>query len=182
MSTGCQCAPGLCVDVTTDTAYAKGKKSPNMDANSQVNGLYPAYFEDAISFVVNRTRTAGNQSVIGRSSPVISFNNTITHPTGDEGVILLIERVNSQKKGERARDVVIANHADLLAGLQARFGRRRVVSANLDAVRFGDQVRLFGRAQVVIGQHGAGLTNVLFSPPSAFLLELCPRLHSMVRP
>jgi capsular polysaccharide biosynthesis protein len=34
------------------------------------------------------------------------------------------------------------------------------------------QVRTFSKAKVVLGAHGGGLTNILFSPPSALLLEL----------
>ena len=36
---------------------------------------------------------------------------------------------------------------------------------------------LFGRAEIVIGVHGAGFTNMLFAPPSALLIELHPAGH-----
>jgi capsular polysaccharide biosynthesis protein len=35
----------------------------------------------------------------------------------------------------------------------------------------GDQISLFSRASVIVGMHGAGLTNILFAP-SAALVEL----------
>jgi len=39
---------------------------------------------------------------------------------------------------------------------------------------FEDQVRTFARSDVVVGTHGAGLTNILFSPQSLKLLEIFP--------
>ncbi len=39
---------------------------------------------------------------------------------------------------------------------------------------FADQVRLFAQAEVIAGTHGAGLTNILFSPRSARVLEIFP--------
>jgi capsular polysaccharide biosynthesis protein len=39
---------------------------------------------------------------------------------------------------------------------------------------FRDQVALFGEADVVIGPHGAGLTNILFAPHTAKVLEIFP--------
>jgi hypothetical protein len=37
-----------------------------------------------------------------------------------------------------------------------------------------DQIRIFSNAELVAGLHGAGLTNILFAPPSAKVLEILP--------
>ena len=39
---------------------------------------------------------------------------------------------------------------------------------------FKEQVALFQGAHVVVGVHGAGLTNILFAPPGGALIELTP--------
>ena len=56
----------------------------------------------------------------------------------------------------------------------------KVENVMLEKLNFGEQVQLFGSAEVVIGQHGAGLVNTLFATRGSFVLELCPRLHIMV--
>ena len=42
----------------------------------------------------------------------------------------------------------------------------------LEDLSFNKQVRLFNRANIVIGLHGAGLTNIFFSQPSTHLIEI----------
>jgi hypothetical protein len=39
---------------------------------------------------------------------------------------------------------------------------------------FEAQVQLFAKARVIVGVHGAGLTNIVWSPPGAQVLELLP--------
>ena len=35
-----------------------------------------------------------------------------------------------------------------------------------------EQIRVFSRARAIVGAHGAGLTNLIFAPPGAFVLEI----------
>lgn len=42
------------------------------------------------------------------------------------------------------------------------------------ALSFEEQVRIFSDARVVVGIHGAGMTNILWCKPGAFVLELLP--------
>jgi capsular polysaccharide biosynthesis protein len=35
-----------------------------------------------------------------------------------------------------------------------------------------EQIRAFSGARVIVGAHGAGLTNLIFAPPGAFVLEI----------
>lgn len=39
---------------------------------------------------------------------------------------------------------------------------------------FEDQVRLFSKAEIVVGVHGAGMTNLLWTKPGATVLEIMP--------
>ncbi len=48
------------------------------------------------------------------------------------------------------------------------------VPFHLENLSFIEQVSLFAQARIVIGLHGAGLTNVAWCPPGARLLEIFP--------
>ena len=58
---------------------------------------------------------------------------------------------------------------DEVAALLARAGFTPVDPGSLS---FAEQAALFGRAEIVVGVHGAALTNVAFMPPGGALLEL----------
>ncbi|MBP2316545.1 glycosyltransferase family 61 protein [Azospirillum soli] len=64
----------------------------------------------------------------------------------------------------------IHNEAELAATLEAA-GFETVVPSHLP---FAEQHRLFAEASVIVGPHGAGLTNMLFAPPGAAVVELWP--------
>ena len=40
-----------------------------------------------------------------------------------------------------------------------------------------EQVKVFGSARIIVAVHGAALTNLLFAPPEATVVELFPRNH-----
>jgi len=46
------------------------------------------------------------------------------------------------------------------------------ISVNPGALSFADQVALFADAEIVVGPHGAGLTNCVFMAPGGALIEL----------
>ena len=62
----------------------------------------------------------------------------------------------------------LVNEAELEAQL-SRLGFAIVLPESLSVLQ---QAKLFGAAQFVVGAHGAGLTNLVFAPPGAALLEL----------
>jgi len=64
----------------------------------------------------------------------------------------------------------IANEPGVLEVLE-RHGFRAVHTEQLD-VR--EQIDLFARAEVIVGMHGAGLTNGVFAPGDATIVELQP--------
>ena len=41
---------------------------------------------------------------------------------------------------------------------------------------FGEQVKLFSEADVIVGSLGAGMTNILFAPPAASVVMFDPGL------
>ena len=44
----------------------------------------------------------------------------------------------------------------------------------LDGIPFTAQVRLFSGADIIVGPHGGGLTNMTFAQPSATVIEVFP--------
>lgn len=62
----------------------------------------------------------------------------------------------------------IANEDEVWSALEAR-GFERVEPKSWE-----ENVRLFAEADIIVGPHGAGLSNVIFSPKGAHLIELMP--------
>jgi capsular polysaccharide biosynthesis protein len=70
------------------------------------------------------------------------------------------------RRKDRARK--IANERDFSKVLN----EHGLASVELESLTFGEQARLFDQAEVVVGMHGAGLTNLLFCRPGTKVLEL----------
>ena len=68
---------------------------------------------------------------------------------------------------------VIANEEELLPGL-LEMGFQ---ICHLEKMSFEKQVRLFRNAEVVVGPHGAGFTNLIFSKPGTSLVEILAEGH-----
>jgi len=67
-----------------------------------------------------------------------------------------------------SRRHVLLNEPEL-SDVLASFGFEIVV---LSGMSFADQVRRFSRARVIVGAHGAGLTNIIFAPLHASIVEI----------
>ena len=64
----------------------------------------------------------------------------------------------------------IENEAELVRALEA-CGHEELLMSTLS---IEDQVSVFARAESVVAPHGAGLVNLMFSPPTARLVEILP--------
>jgi hypothetical protein len=80
-------------------------------------------------------------------------------------------RIYISRKGAANRR--IANESDLIFGLQ-KLGFDCI---HLEKLDFLDQVRLFQSATVVLAQHGAGLSNLVFCKPRTKVFELFEPEH-----
>jgi Glycosyltransferase 61 len=80
----------------------------------------------------------------------------------DKPVRLYISRAKAQQRR-------VLNEEALLPILQ-KHGLTVINAEDLDVEA---QVRLFARADVLVGPHGAGLTNMVFAPPPCKVVELC---------
>jgi capsular polysaccharide biosynthesis protein len=69
----------------------------------------------------------------------------------------------------------LMNHAELLDLLQIK--RPDLEWIVFDSQPFDECVDIFSRAQLVVAPHGAGLTNMLFSPPKTRIIELMPSIN-----
>lgn len=72
----------------------------------------------------------------------------------------------------------IINEAELLSAVQEYANSTKGVDVavhhDFEASTFANQVALMASSDVLIGPHGAGLTNVLFMKPQSVLIELLP--------
>lgn len=76
------------------------------------------------------------------------------------------ELVFLSRRDSRVR--VLLNEDELIRALEP-LGFRVIVAGEM-SVR--EQIEAFSRARVVVGAHGAGLTNLVFAPSCAFVLEI----------
>lgn len=76
----------------------------------------------------------------------------------DDGARTFPSRVYLSRDDALCRRV--RNQAELLAALEAR-GFEKVI---LSETSVADQIRIFANAEVVLGPHGAGFSNVLYNP------------------
>lgn len=65
----------------------------------------------------------------------------------------------------------LTNESDIVSAL-APFDFDVIAPGDFD---FATQVRYFAEAEIVVGAHGAGLTNLVFSPPDCRVVELASR-------
>jgi capsular polysaccharide biosynthesis protein len=69
---------------------------------------------------------------------------------------------------EKARKRNVQNEPEVM-DLLSQYGFRKVI---LEAIPLREQIRIFSSASVIIGPHGAGLTNIIFSNPGATIIEI----------
>jgi capsular polysaccharide biosynthesis protein len=76
------------------------------------------------------------------------------------------ERIYVSRRDSSHR--VLLNEPDIEARLEA-LGFRVVTLSGMSVV---EQIRTFSSARVIVGAHGAGLTNLIFAPPGAAVIEI----------
>ena len=64
----------------------------------------------------------------------------------------------------------VANEDEVMKMLETR-GFQFI---HLEDMSFADQYAIFSRAEVVVAPHGAGLTNIIYSPPGCVVLDVFP--------
>jgi len=149
---------------------------PSMAVYSYVQpSLQPFGFGSIVLGTPNQWIQSSNIQVLGPPAPtgnyrpellqvlsktVLSFFGLPT--SGDQpGKKLYISRSQAPKRK-------VLQEEELTPGLES-LGFQMVVLENLG---FAEQVQLLSQARVLVGLHGAGLTNMMWMPPGSVVLEL----------
>jgi hypothetical protein len=74
----------------------------------------------------------------------------------------------------RSGQRVVLNEAEVMQGLRDAFPGAEVFEYRPDDMTFGGQVAAVRNATLLIGVHGAGLTNLMFLPTGAAVVEILP--------
>lgn len=98
-------------------------------------------------------------------------SNCSTVPTSNEKSVIIIQRKESDRK--------IANLKDLLALVKETFGEHVKIVIYDANMPVKDQIKLFNRADLVIGIMASGLTNILFVKPGTTIIEIHQTLKSL---
>ncbi|MEM7120819.1 MAG: glycosyltransferase family 61 protein [Pseudomonadota bacterium] len=98
-------------------------------------------------------------------------------PPSERATVTLIEREGGEADRGATRRTV-TNHKVVAEAIETFCSRNALAFRNvqLDGLSFAEQFRIFRTSRVIIGQHGAGLTNALWlKPGAASLIELAQR-------
>jgi capsular polysaccharide biosynthesis protein len=116
--------------------------------------------------------------------PVVLRN----HPRMLVGIQWLRERLaRFIEPEERADELLFVSRSDSPHHVLLNEGRIQALleplgfkTVVLSGMPFAEQVRLFSRARVIVAAHGAGLTNLMFAPAKAVVVEIVSAaLHKM---
>lgn len=87
-------------------------------------------------------------------------------------------RADSEQRTSGAFRRSIPNVADLAARLARTWPTQLVDTAELEPA---EQIRLHTRTRVLVGQHGAGLANMLWMPTGSCVIEVLPPMPDHLR-
>ncbi|CAI7911999.1 unnamed protein product [Closterium sp. NIES-54] len=104
-----------------------------------------------------------------KPGPLPSLAETFGMTTGLNWVTILVRR-----PGNLSRNMEESVYERVEGWMRKEFGERRVVVFD-GSLPLMEARALFRRAALLVGTHGAALTNLLFMPRGAFLLEIRPR-------
>lgn len=82
------------------------------------------------------------------------------------------QRIYISRRDSKIRSVL--NEPDLERTLREKFGFQPVVLSEMSPEQ---QIRAFAGAAIVVGAHGAGLSNATFMKPDAILFEIFPKIR-----
>ncbi len=163
------------VEYVPNTALLRGRKAkllvPVMEHRWQKEALAHAGMsaEDVIE-MHRHTHVSGDLTFADR---IVPFECNMA-PT----IVPFFREMGSKSKRSAGRKVFISraaagrrnltNEAAVLQKLEP-LGFERIEA---EALSFADQVALFASADIVVGPHGAGLTNIVFCAPGSIVVEL----------
>ena len=108
---------------------------------------------------------------------------------GETPIILVLGRSKSKysaRKGDITRLWPMDFYEQLIQNITTSFPNRLVIpfsdrnSTLMSCITC--QIELFSRATLIIGMHGAGLSNMMFMPTGGTVIEICPGLDGRMLP
>ena len=113
--------------------------------------------------VINATAPTGNfrAALLRRLGQHLRRSCHVQSPSEDSSVSFYISRADAPKR-------FLHNEAQLISSLAAH----RVQVVQLQGKSLSEQVDLFRRCRLLVGLHGAGLTNMLWMPSGSHVLEV----------
>lgn len=152
-----------------------------------VGGPQPTYVEESLS-------AFGFSPVLSARGPIKLKDIILAGKGADSGWphpqdiamlrTILPEALDQETLSQLPRDFYISRRGSRRSfrnddHVERKFTEAGITIVHLEDFRFLDQVRLFANARTIIGPHGAGLANVVFSPESAKVVEIAPANQSI---
>jgi len=140
------------------------------------------YLSDALQLLPPKTRVRRYERPVALERVVLATRyETLGRPQPREieSLINLGERRRGLKSTSKDRSLMIyvsrSKSKRSIAderGLESHLKTLGFQIVFAEEMSVGDQIDLFGRCKVVVGPHGAGLTNIVFAPSGALVVEI----------
>jgi hypothetical protein len=134
-----------------------------------------AFFPDETNLRVDNPIITSCPSEFGTTAPelLVEVSRRIRFHYGlasdaDRSLIVYVSR-------RKARGRFVLNETEVLRSI-SHFATQVVCFEDMS---FREQVALLSRTKVLIGIHGAGLTNMMFMPPGGTVIELLPKRNGV---
>ncbi|KAK3246904.1 hypothetical protein CYMTET_43575, partial [Cymbomonas tetramitiformis] len=99
-------------------------------------------------------------------------------PPGGRRVVVIRrqaeESVRFKRAGNKNFQLELGNHNALLAELQRLHPEHTFVDFRAGGLNVSEQIPIFRHADVIVGTHGSGLTNMIWAQPNTTVVELSP--------
>lgn len=170
------------------------RDTPGMSAMKiAIGGVLPAYMQAAIT----RLGIASERIIPIDAKYPTHFGDAYVpsayssygaiHPLAIESVqALLGPQRSGSRPSESAPDRIFISRGDARkrrilneAAVAERFERRGFTKVSLEGMSLEAQITLFSQARIIAGPHGAGLTNMIWAPRGAQILEFHAPVPSM---
>lgn len=120
----------------------------------------------------DRTLAAIRDRALDYDSELLSFAGSSLVPSHPPSTQLTGRRLFVSRGGAAHRRML--NEEAAARALETEFG---VELVSTDGMSLADEIELFRSAELVIGGHGAGLTNLVFAPRGTRVVDLAPSTY-----
>lgn len=147
----------------------KSKYKDKKRINYQDVKLINQYFKKNLPFYISSNKTYDIiliERKIDKKYKLMNYSNYTNNKNK------LIKNLGSTSGKERR---YITNHEEVVKSLEKKFGNK-FINISLENLPLFYQYHLFTNAKLVIAQHGAALSNVIFMKKDTAVLEIIPKI------